>query len=132
MGVCAGECPSSFRYRRVAHIADAPTHARRQGIEIVRRDNCLLVRNVVTTCLEMILIRRDEEGAKAFVRRTIADLLMNRLDLSLLVVTKASAATSPEFKQWTVVMPLARVPSGYVTLACCHHLYIQVTLHRQP
>ena len=55
----------------------------------MRRDNCLLVRNVVTTCLEMILIKRDEEGAKAFVRRTIADLLMNRLDLSLLVVTKA-------------------------------------------
>ena len=67
-------------------------HARRQGIEIVRRDNCLLVRNVVTTCLEMILIKRDEEGAKAFVRRTIADLLMNRLDLSLLVVTKARIA----------------------------------------
>lgn len=64
-----------------------------QGIEIVRRDNCLLVRNVVTTCLEMILIKRDEEGAKAYVRRTIADLLMNRLDLSLLVVTKACMAT---------------------------------------
>lgn len=54
----------------------------------MRRDNCMLVRNVVTTCLEMILIQRDEEGAKAFVRRTIADLLMNRLDLSLLVITK--------------------------------------------
>ena len=74
----------------------SPKHAWRQGIEIVRRDNCLLVRNVVTTCLEMILIKRDEEGAKAFVRRTIADLLMNRLDLSLLVVTKASMAAYSE------------------------------------
>jgi DNA polymerase elongation subunit (family B) len=63
-----------------------------QGIEIVRRDNCALVRNVITTCLEMILIARDEEGAKAYVRATIADLLMNRLDLSLLVITKARAA----------------------------------------
>lgn len=59
-----------------------------QGIETVRRDNCLLVRNVVTTCLEKILIERDEAGAKEYVRRTISDLLMNRLDLSLLVITK--------------------------------------------
>ena len=61
-----------------------------QGIETVRRDNCLLVRNVVTTCLQKILMDKDEEGAKAFVRATISDLLMNRLDLSLLVVTKVT------------------------------------------
>lgn len=59
-----------------------------QGIETVRRDNCQLVRTVVTTCLEMILINEDEEGAKEYVRGTISDLLMNRLDLSLLVITK--------------------------------------------
>ena len=63
-----------------------------QGIETVRRDNCLLVRNLVTTCLEMILIQRDEKGAREFVRRTISDLLMNRLDLSLLVITKVGRA----------------------------------------
>ena len=61
----------------------------------MRRDNCMLVRNVVTTCLEMILIQRDEEGAKAYVRRTIADLLMNRLDLSLLVITKVRPQAPP-------------------------------------
>ncbi|CAL8467309.1 g6846 [Coccomyxa elongata] len=60
-----------------------------KGIETVRRDNCQLVRTVVSTCLEMILINEDEEGAKAYVRQTISDLLMNRLDLSLLVITKA-------------------------------------------
>lgn len=54
----------------------------------MRRDNCLLVRNIVTTVLEMILIERDDKGAKEFVRQTISDLLMNRLDLSLLVITK--------------------------------------------
>ena len=46
------------------------------------------MRNIVTTVLEMILIDRDERKAKDFVRSTIADLLMNRLDLSLLVITK--------------------------------------------
>ena len=59
-----------------------------QGIETVRRDNCLLVKNVVTISLEMILMQRDEVGAQAYVRNTIADLLMNRMDLSLLVITK--------------------------------------------
>ena len=59
-----------------------------QGIETVRRDNCLLVRNVVTTCLERILINKDVAAAQAYVRSAIADLLMNRMDLSLLVITK--------------------------------------------
>ena len=59
-----------------------------QGIETVRRDNCLLVRNVVTTCLERILINKDVGGAQDYVRSAIADLLMNRMDLSLLVITK--------------------------------------------
>lgn len=61
-----------------------------QGIETVRRDNCQLVRTVVSTCLDRILIEEDIEGAKAYVRHTISDLLMNRLDLSLLVITKVS------------------------------------------
>ena len=60
----------------------------------MRRDNCLLVRNIVTTVLEMILIERDDKGAKEFVRQTISDLLMNRLDLSLLVITKVSIRTT--------------------------------------
>lgn len=59
-----------------------------QGIETVRRDNCQLVRTVVSTCLDRILIEEDIEGAKEYVRNTISDLLMNRLDLSLLVITK--------------------------------------------
>ena len=59
-----------------------------KGIETVRRDNCLLVKNVITTSLEKLLIQRDVEGAKEFVKNSITDLLMNRLDLSLLVITK--------------------------------------------
>ena len=49
------------------------------------------VKNVVTTSLEKILMERDVEGAKNYVKSTISDLLMNRLDLSLLVVTKVGS-----------------------------------------
>ena len=66
-------------------------HCVAQGIETVRRDNCLLVRNVVTTSLEKILMEKDVVGAQGYVRNTISDLLMNRMDLSLLVITKAGA-----------------------------------------
>lgn len=58
------------------------------GIETVRRDNCLLVKNLVTECLHKILIDRDVNGAAQYVKNTISDLLMNRVDLSLLVITK--------------------------------------------
>ena len=54
----------------------------------MRRDNCLLVKNLVTECLHKILVDRDVPGAVQYVKNTISDLLMNRVDLSLLVITK--------------------------------------------
>jgi len=58
------------------------------GIETVRRDNCLLVKNLVNDCLHKILIDRDVPGAVQYVKNAISDLLRNRMDLSLLVITK--------------------------------------------
>ncbi|THU57353.1 hypothetical protein C4D60_Mb03t02620 [Musa balbisiana] len=66
-----------------------------KGIETVRRDNCLLVKNLVNECLHKILIDQDVPGAVQYVKNTISDLLMNRVDLSLLVITKRDAATAP-------------------------------------
>ena len=60
-----------------------------KGIETVRRDNCALVSNVISRCLDLILIDRNVESALEYVKRTIADLLTNRLDLSLLVISKS-------------------------------------------
>lgn len=59
-----------------------------KGIETVRRDNCLLVRRVVGTCLKKILEERDVAGAVEYTKSVIADLLQNKLDISLLVITK--------------------------------------------
>ncbi|KAK5993310.1 DNA polymerase delta catalytic subunit [Cladobotryum mycophilum] len=60
-----------------------------KGIETVRRDNCLLVQTVIEKVLRMILIDRDVQGAQAYVKDTIADLLQNKVDMSKLVITKA-------------------------------------------
>ncbi|KAB5556432.1 hypothetical protein DKX38_007341 [Salix brachista] len=78
-----------------------------KGIETVRRDNCLLVKNLVTECLHKILIDRDVPSAIQFVKNTISDLLMNRMDLSLLVITKGLTKTGDDYE----------VKAAHVTLA---------------
>eukprot|EP01038_Epipyxis_sp_PR26KG_P010428 gene10428-14008_t len=60
-----------------------------KGLETVRRDNCLLVRRVVDTCLRKILIERDVPGAIDYAKNTIADLLQNKMDISMLVISKS-------------------------------------------
>jgi len=60
-----------------------------KGIESVRRDNCSLVRNTINTCLSKLLIERDVDAAVEFVKNTVASLLQNKVDLSMLVITKA-------------------------------------------
>lgn len=59
-----------------------------KGIETVRRDNCGLVKEVVQTCLNKLLIEKNLEGAIDYCKGMISDLLQNRIDLSLLVITK--------------------------------------------
>ncbi|KAL4883407.1 DNA polymerase family B-domain-containing protein [Aspergillus karnatakaensis] len=70
-----------------------------KGIETVRRDNCLLVQNVIETVLQKILIDRDEEAAQEYVKETISDLLQNKVDMSKLVITKALTKESYTAKQ---------------------------------
>ncbi|XP_059054186.1 DNA polymerase delta catalytic subunit [Achroia grisella] len=59
-----------------------------KGIETVRRDNCPLVSNMMSTCLQKLLIDRDPDGALRYAKQVIADLLCNRIDISQLVITK--------------------------------------------
>ncbi|XP_046394149.1 DNA polymerase delta catalytic subunit [Ischnura elegans] len=70
-----------------------------KGIETVRRDNCPLVANMMNTCLQKLLIERDPEGAVAYAKQVISDLLCNRIDISQLVVTKELAKQDYAAKQ---------------------------------
>ncbi|CAH9062009.1 unnamed protein product [Cuscuta europaea] len=78
-----------------------------KGIETVRRDNCLLVKNLVTESLHKLLIDRDVPGAVQYVKNTISDLLMNRMDLSLLVITKGLTKTGEDYEVKTAHVELA-------------------------
>jgi len=60
-----------------------------KGLETVRRDNCALVREVIQTSLQRIIINKDVKGAIRYVKSQIADLLQNKMDISRLVITKS-------------------------------------------
>jgi len=60
-----------------------------KGIETVRRDNCGLARLMVETCLKKVLIDKSISNATAYVQHMISELLQNKIDLSMLVITKS-------------------------------------------
>jgi DNA polymerase delta subunit 1 len=68
-----------------------------KGIETVRRDNSLLVKYLITEVLKKILMDRDVEGAQALVRQTISELVQNKLDLSMLVISKQLSKDASEY-----------------------------------
>lgn len=59
-----------------------------KGLESVRRDNCLLVSNMVSVCLQKILIDRDPKGAIEYTKGKISDLLTNKIDMQELIISK--------------------------------------------
>lgn len=77
--------------------ADAYDKLDAKGIETVRRDNCPLVARMVSGVLNRILIHRSVESAVEFVKGIITDLLMNRLDISNLVITKAFSKSEDQY-----------------------------------
>jgi DNA polymerase delta subunit 1 len=69
-----------------------------KGIESVRRDNCGIVRHVVDNVLKKILVEKNIEACLAFCKDIIAQILQNKIDLSLLIVTKAYSRSAEEYK----------------------------------
>lgn len=51
------------------------------------------MKNIIDVCLRKLLIERDTQGAIDYVKRTISDLLQNKIDMSELVITKALSKT---------------------------------------
>ncbi|KAL9647744.1 hypothetical protein ABK040_015232 [Willaertia magna] len=55
---------------------------------LVRNDLCPLVKQVVNTTLQFLLINRNVNAAINYVKTILSDLLMNRIDIYLLTFTK--------------------------------------------
>ncbi len=67
-----------------------------KGLEAVRRDNCELVRIMVETVIKKLLIDRSVDEAINYCRGVIADLLRNRIDISLLIISKSLSKKAGE------------------------------------
>eukprot|EP01129_Flabellula_baltica_P001427 TRINITY_DN1131_c0_g2_i2.p1 TRINITY_DN1131_c0_g2~~TRINITY_DN1131_c0_g2_i2.p1 ORF type:complete len:1050 (+),score=220.95 TRINITY_DN1131_c0_g2_i2:342-3491(+) len=78
-----------------------------KGIQTARRDTSDLVRYTITTCLEILLRPNTEskeniKDATEFVQSVISDLLNNRVDISLLVITNS---LNKEPEEYTTQQP---------------------------
>ena len=60
-----------------------------KGLEAVRRDNCELVRIVVEKVLKILLVDRNQDEAVRYCKGVISDLLQNKIDISLLIISKS-------------------------------------------
>lgn len=86
---------------------DAPDKMDTKGVESVRRDNCRLVANVIDSVLRILLEERDLNAAVAYVKGVIGELLQNRLDISLLVVSKQLTKAEGKYESNTAHSVLA-------------------------
>jgi DNA polymerase delta subunit 1 len=70
-----------------------------KGIESVRRDNCRLVKELIEDSLQQILVKRDVNSAITHIKDAVRDLRQNKVDLSLLVISKTISKDSYKAKQ---------------------------------
>eukprot|EP00808_Paulinella_micropora_P029317 g78653.t1 len=77
-----------------------------KGIETVRRDNCAMVKDVVETCLRRVLVDQSVESALSYAKMMISDLLLNKIDISLLTISKSISKEGGDYdnKQAHVVL----------------------------
>eukprot|EP01106_Pelomyxa_sp_JSP_P018901 TRINITY_DN907_c0_g1_i7.p1 TRINITY_DN907_c0_g1~~TRINITY_DN907_c0_g1_i7.p1 ORF type:complete len:513 (+),score=147.70 TRINITY_DN907_c0_g1_i7:83-1540(+) len=85
-----------------------PSKIDTKGLESVRRDNCPLVKYVLGTCLEKILVDRNIPEAVSFTQGVVSNLLQNKLDLSMLVISKALSKERKEYAAKQAHVELAK------------------------
>lgn len=69
-----------------------------KGLELVRRDNCLLVVIMMKRVLELLLVQHDPAGAVRYVKAVVQDLLSGRVDMGLLVISKSLTQPIESYK----------------------------------
>lgn len=68
---------------------DAPDYVDTKGIQLVRRDSCLAVKDVSTEVLDAIMYDKSTDAALAAARRCIARVLRGEVPMDKFVVSKA-------------------------------------------
>ena len=69
-----------------------------KGLELVRRDNCQLVVIAMKGALQRLLVEGNREAAVEFIKTVVNDLVTDRIDLQLLVISKAYSQSMETYK----------------------------------
>lgn len=73
---------------------DKPDKLDCKGIQLVRRDNCKMVKRVLENVLNLIMYERNLEAAVEYVRKTATELLSGSIDYLELVLSKTLKASA--------------------------------------
>lgn len=76
------------------------------GVEIARRDNCLLVKETMESIVTKIMLENDIAGARAVLDGVLRELLGGRTDIGKLVITRA--ITKDDYKVAPIHLLLAQ------------------------
>ena len=68
---------------------EKPDYIDAKGIQLVRRDNCAMVRNILKETLDIIMFEKDITKARNLVKQKVIDLENNNVDIRDLVVSKS-------------------------------------------
>lgn len=71
--------------------ASIPDKVENKGLETVRRDNCVLIREILKKVLQMLLYKDEKESKMEiaqYVQKQISELVQNKIDISKLVISK--------------------------------------------
>lgn len=82
-----------YAKKRYAYLewtnTNQPNHIDYKGIQVVRRDFCQYVKDVVMTILKLMMEDRDVELAKKYAIQSVNDLLRGDIPLEKLVLSKS-------------------------------------------
>ena len=70
-----------------------------KGIESKRRDNCLMISKLMHECLKKILIDKNIQSSIELVKKTISNLLTDKINIEDLVISKSLSKTEYISKQ---------------------------------
>lgn len=84
----------------------APAKLAFKGVEMARRDNCLMVVELMSAVIEELMESGDVKKARAHVDKALRDLMAGKVDISKLVITKS--ITKEDYKADPVQLIVAR------------------------
>jgi DNA polymerase delta subunit 1 len=80
-----------------------------EGIILIKiRDACTLVKNLINEILNQILIKKDIDSAINYTKNIISDLLTNKIDISMLVISKSISKKVEEYNSKQTHIELAK------------------------